>query len=78
MTFTPAHPYRELPPRGHPPQRLVEVRVGGAHGYAYVEAAEHARILAAATSAIGYRRAVLRAALFFNARPLGGPEEAQA
>jgi hypothetical protein len=45
--FTPSYPYRELPPRGHPPQRLVEVRVGGAHGYAYVEAAEHARILAA-------------------------------
>lgn len=76
--FVPSYPHRELPPRGHPPQRLVEVRVGGAHGYAYVEAAEHARILAAAKSLIGYRRAVLRAALFFNARPLGGTEEADA
>jgi hypothetical protein len=77
-SFVPSYPYRELPPRGHPPQRLVEVRVGGAHGYAYCEAAEHERILASAKSAIGYRRAVLRAAVFFNARPLGGPEEAQA
>jgi hypothetical protein len=65
--FVPSYPYRELEPRGHPPQRLVEVRVGGAHGYAYVEAAEHARILAAAKSDIGYRRAVLRIALMFNA-----------
>lgn len=78
MGFTPSYPYRELPPRGHPPQRLVEVRVGGAHGYAYVEAGEHERILASARSLIGYRRAVLRAALFFNARPLGGSEEADA
>lgn len=78
MTFVPSYPHRELPPRGHPPQRLVEVRVGGAHGYAYVEAGEHERILAAAKSAIGYRQAVLRAAVMFNSRPLGGSEEAQA
>lgn len=75
MSFVPSYPYRELPPRGNPPQRLVEVRVGGPEGYAYLAADAHDRILETARSAIGYRRAVIRAALLFNALPVRSVEE---
>lgn len=67
----PNYPHRALPPRGHPPQRLVEVRVGGPEGYAYLEADAHETILETARSAIGYRRAVIRAALMLNSHPIG-------
>lgn len=64
--FVPPYPHRLVTVQG---QRLVEVRVGGGHGYAYLTEEAHDRILGSARGALGYRQAVLRAAILFAAHP---------